>query len=102
MYQYGNVCIRKCPSNLFIYNEFCLKKCPNDTYEDEELDYDSETGEKSNKRICKSCTHNKCQKSCSVDGEITKDNIKNLENCEVLNSNFVISRPNDLPKGSKY
>jgi hypothetical protein len=63
MYQYGKVCVRKCPSNLFIYNEFCMKKCPKDTYEEEELVYYPDTGEKNSRRFCKQCTPQKCQKS---------------------------------------
>lgn len=102
MYLHGTVCVRKCPSRLFVYNEFCLNKCPSDTYESEELDYNSETGEKAIKRVCRSCTNQKCQKSCSVEGELNVSNIKNLENCEVLNSNLIITRPYQMPKNKKY
>jgi hypothetical protein len=63
MYQYGTVCLKTCPYNLFIYQEFCLKKCPIDTYEEEELFYDDITGEKGIQRFCRTCTPQKCQKS---------------------------------------
>ena len=92
-YQSGINCLKKCENNLFIYREFCLKKCPNETYEEEELVYDPETGEKGYRRFCKVCTPHKCQKSCSVNAELNVSNIKNLQGCEVLNSNLIISRP---------
>lgn len=50
-------------ANLFIYQDYCLAKCPNQTYEEEELINNPETGEKGFRRICKPCTREKCPKS---------------------------------------
>jgi hypothetical protein len=39
-----------------------LAKCPPQTYQDEELIVNSETGEKGERRVCKPCTAEKCPK----------------------------------------
>ncbi len=123
MYQYGITCVKICPGNMFVYLEFCLNKCPNQTYEDEEFISNPETGEKGLRRVCKPCTPEKCQKSkylvniffsqntnkiviisacyiekidkITMDAELTVNDLKNLQNCEVLNSNLLILQPND-------
>jgi hypothetical protein len=40
-----------------------MKKCPNQTYEEEQIIYNAETGEKGIRRFCKECTPEKCPKS---------------------------------------
>lgn len=90
MYQFGITCVKSCPKTSFIYKEFCLNNCPKNTYEDEELVQNPATGEKGIRRFCKSCTPEKCVKTCKIDGELSVANIKNLEDCVVLKGNLVI------------
>lgn len=40
-----------------------MSRCPSETYEEEELINNPETGEKGFRRICKHCTPDKCPKS---------------------------------------
>ena len=76
-----------------------MNKCTNKTYEDEELILNPETGEKGMRRMCKTCTAEKCPKSCSIEkikqGELTFKSLKYLEGCEVLNSNLLILQPDE-------
>ena len=100
MYQYGITCVKSCPRKKFTYKGFCLKNCPNNTYEDEELMQNPETGEKGMRRLCKPCTSEKCIKTCSIDAELTTENIKSLEGCVVLKSNLIIM--NDAIVSNKF
>ena len=93
-------CVKSCPRKKFTYKGFCLKNCPNNTYEDEELMQNPETGEKGMRRLCKPCTSEKCIKTCSIDAELTTENIKSLEGCVVLKSNLIIM--NDAIVSNKF
>ena len=86
-------------AKLYIHDhQYCLPKCPNDTYQDEELFVDRVTGKTTMRRVCKKCTPGKCPKVCFIEKldkkeELTVKHLKDLENCEVLNSNLLILQP---------
>ena len=92
MYQYGITCVRSCPKKAFIYKEYCLKNCPNNTYEEEDLVQNADTGEKGLRRFCRPCTADKCARSCSIEGELSMGQLQGLAGCHVLKGNLIISK----------